>query len=110
MSRFNVRPISVVTAPPPPIISGKLPSAFSRGSKGSDVISHVGSHVGKPSASIATSTEPVKKGRPSKDELRKHKMALASEAIAALCSDKPTRNKVRRYFEGRVLQLDEEKR
>jgi hypothetical protein len=104
MSRFNVRPISVATAPPPPVISGKLPSAFSRGSsKGSDVISHIG-------ASVATSTEPVKKGRPSKDELRKHKMALASEAIAALCSDKPTRNKVRRYFEGRVLQLDEEKR
>jgi hypothetical protein len=78
------------------MISGKLPSAYSRGSTSAP-----------PSV---REDEPAKKGRPSKEEARRHKMAMASEAIAALCSDKPTRNKVRKYFEGRVMELDEEKR
>lgn len=100
MRRFNVRPIAAPSAPPPPpMISGKLPSAYSKSMASSgSTITHV------------MEAAPAKKGRPSKDEARRHKMDMASEAIAALCSDKPTRNKVRKYFESRVLELDEEKR
>lgn len=101
MRRFNVRPISAPVSPPPPIApSGKLPSAFSKGG-----------HVTGSTAVAAAVAEPEKKkGRPSKEEARRQKMALASEAIAALCSDKPTRAKVRDYFESRIHELDEEKR
>lgn len=101
MRRFNVRPIAAPSAPPPaPMISGKLPSAYSKSAASSgSTITHVMEAVA-----------PAKKGRPSKDEARRHKMDMASEAIAALCSDKPTRNKVRKYFESRVLELDDEKR
>lgn len=102
MRRFNVRPISAPTPPPlPPMISGKLPSAYSRAAHhavAGDIISHVEDESSK------------KKGRPSKEEARRHKMDMASEAIAALCSDKPTRNKVRKYFESRITELDDEKR
>jgi hypothetical protein len=37
-------------------------------------------------------------------------MDLASAAIAHLCSDKPTRNKVREYITNRIAHLNEEKR
>jgi hypothetical protein len=56
------------------------------------------------------SEEPAKKGRPSKDEIRKRKMAAASAGIAALLASKHTRAKVRDYFESRIMALDEEKR
>jgi hypothetical protein len=62
------------------------------------------------STAVAVAEPEKKKGRPSKEEARRQKMALASEAIAALCSDKPTRAKVRDYFESRIHELDEEKR
>jgi hypothetical protein len=54
--------------------------------------------------------EEKKKGRPSKDELRKAKMAAASAEIAALLGDKHNRSKVRKYFEDRIMVLEEEKR
>lgn len=37
-------------------------------------------------------------------------MAMASAGIALLVGDKPTKNKVHKYFEARIATLDEEKR
>jgi hypothetical protein len=68
--------------------------------------------TGAPPPSVIThvSEEPAKKGRPSKEEIRKRKMAAASAGIAALLAGKHTRAKVRDYFESRIMALDEEKR
>jgi hypothetical protein len=54
--------------------------------------------------------EAAKKGRPTKDDIRRQKMDQASAAIVALLSNKPTKNKVREYMTGRIAQLNEEKR
>ena len=54
--------------------------------------------------------EPKKKGRPSKDEIRKHKLSMASDQIAVLVESKPTRNKIREFLRSRITQLDDEKR
>lgn len=54
--------------------------------------------------------EAVKKGRPTKDDIRRQKMDQASAAIVALLNNKPTKNKVREYITGRIAQLNEEKR
>jgi len=103
MSRFNVRALTVAAPPaPPPPPSGKQPSAYAamRNGTGHDVISHV-----------PASPEPVKKkGRPSKDEIRRHKLAMADDSVQLLVEDKPTRNKIRDYIEHRILELDMEKR
>jgi len=70
-----------------------------------------GAGSGPPPAAVAAAPmDDKKKGRPSKDEVRRHKMAMASAGIALLCGDKPTRNKVHKYFEARIASLDEEKR
>ena len=62
-------------------------------------------------ASPASGTaEAVKKGRPTKDDIRRQKMDQASAAIVALLNNKPTKNKVREYITGRIAQLNEEKR
>jgi hypothetical protein len=54
--------------------------------------------------------EETKRGRPSKEETRRRKMAMASDAIAMLIESKPTKNKIRNYLEDRIAQLDMEKR
>jgi len=54
--------------------------------------------------------ESKKKGRPSKDELRRHKLAMVSDQIALLVESKPTRNKIRDFMSSRITQLDDEKR
>jgi hypothetical protein len=54
--------------------------------------------------------EAPKKGRPTKDDIRRQKMDMASAAIVALLSNKPTKNRVREYMTGRIAQLNEEKR
>jgi hypothetical protein len=63
---------------------------------------------------VVMTMEPLKEknkgGRPSKEELRKRKLALASAGIAALVGNKPTRAKIRDYLESRIMELDEEKR
>ena len=104
MSRFNVRPITVPPPPVAPLIANKAPNAYRAANGGSSA----------PAASslvaAAAATDDKKKGRPSKDELRRHKMAMASAGIALLVSDKPTRNKVHKYFAARIETLDEEKR
>ena len=64
-----------------------------------------------PVSSAASGTaEAVKKGLPTKDDIRRQKMDMASAAIVALLSNKPTKNKVREYMTGRIAQLNEEKR
>jgi len=64
-----------------------------------------------PVSSAAPGTaEAAKKGRPTKDDIRRQKMDQASAAIVALLSNKPTKNKVREYITGRIAQLNEEKR
>lgn len=99
MSRFNVRPITVPPPPVAPIIANKAPNAYRAANGGSSA-----------SAPVVAATDEKKKGRPSKDELRRHKMAMASAGIALLVGDKPTKNKVHKYFEARIATLDEEKR
>ena len=101
MSRFNVRPLTVAEAPPPPPPpSGKQPSAYSAMKHGTTV-----TH-----APISATPEPEKKrGRPSKEEVRRHKLAMSDASIQMLVEDKPTRNKIRDYLEHRIMELDAEK-
>lgn len=107
MSRFNVRPIGVAsapTAPPPP--PDKKPSAYAamKGSS-SNVVVH------PPTESFSEpAPEKAKKGKMTKDEVRRHKMDLASAGIQVLVVSKPNRNKIREYIKNRILQLDDEKR
>jgi len=103
MSRFNVRAITeAAPAPPPAPIQGKQPSAYGAMMKRAGGAGH---------ASPASGTaEAVKKGRPTKDDIRRQKMDQASAAIVALLNNKPTKNKVREYITGRIAQLNEEKR
>ena len=51
-----------------------------------------------------------KKGRLTKDDIRRQKLDLADAAIVALVSHKPTKAKIREYFEGRIAHLNAEKR
>jgi hypothetical protein len=51
-----------------------------------------------------------KRGRPTKEEVRRHKLAMADTHIQLLVEDKPTRNKIRNYIEHRILELESEKR
>ena len=98
MSRFNVRAIGVPQAPPP-LVADKKPSAYNAMKHGTPV-----------TMPMNVVEEPKKKGRPSKDDIRKHKLAMASSKIAVLVESKPTRNKIRDFLESRILELDEEKR
>jgi hypothetical protein len=100
MSRFNVRAIGAPQAPPPPLVADKKPSAYNAMKHGTPVTMPMNVVV----------EEPKKKGRPSKDDIRKHKLAMASSKIAVLVESKPTRNKIRDFLESRILELDEEKR
>ena len=96
MQRFNVRPIPAPTPPPLPPPSKSAYAAMHAGPAAPSLITHV--------------IEEKKKGRPSKDEMRKAKMAAASTEIAALLGGKHNRSKVRTYFENRITVLEEEKR
>jgi hypothetical protein len=107
MSRFNVRPIGVAsapTAPPPP--SDKKPSAYAamKGASANVVVHPPAQSFSEPAP------EKAKKGRMTKDEVRRHKMDLASAGIQVLVVSKPNRNKIREYIKNRILQLDDEKR
>jgi hypothetical protein len=104
MSRFNVRPIGGAGAPPPPSVPhDKKPSAYAAMKEGSS------NPVVYPSSSVS-GTEKPKIGRMTKDDVRKHKMTLASAGIQVLVVSKPNKNKIREYIKNRILQLDEEKR
>jgi len=100
MSRFNIRSIAAPSVAPPPTIADKKPSAY-------NAMKHGAAPAAVPVA--AAVEEPKKKGRPSKEEVRRHKMAMASAGIALLISNKPTRNKIRNYMQSRIESLDEEK-
>lgn len=101
MSRFNVRPIALIPPLAEVIPQDKKPSAY---------------HAMK--YGITTSSAPTppptpeepKKGRPSKEDIRKRKMDMASTAISALLESKPTKAKIRSHIESRIAELDEEKR
>lgn len=105
MSRFNVRAISETAPPPPPPIQNKQPSAYAAMSK-------KGGAGSAPVISPSTGNVVVepKKGKPTKDDIRRQKMDLADAAVVALVSNKPTRAKIREYFEGRIATLNAEKR
>ena len=62
------------------------------------------------SAVHPTTTEPPKKktGRPSKADKMKERRLRASEAIRDLVSDDPTKEDVRKYFERRIAELNED--
>jgi hypothetical protein len=103
MNRFNVRPI-----PPPPeaittIITDKKPSAYQAMKHGA-----VGG-AGLPPPEEPKELKEPKRGRPSKDDVRRHKLAMASAQVALLVDSKPTRNKIRDYMQSRIEQLDLEK-
>ena len=101
MSRFNVRAIgAVVVPPPPPPPAGKLSSAYHAMKHPHEVIAHVEAPV----------KEEKKRGRPSKEEIRKHKLSMSDGVIHTLVEDKPTLNKIRDYMEARIMELDKEKR
>lgn len=91
--------------PPPAPIPNKQPSAYGAMMKRTGGAGHA--PVSSPPPGTA---EAVKKGRPTKDDIRRQKMDQASAAIVALLSNKPTKNKVREYMTGRIAQLNEEKR
>ena len=107
MSRFNVR--AIIEAAPPPVVvpKDKQPSAYDamkrRAAKSTPSISSV-----SPAGNVLV--EPVKKGRPTKDDLRRQKMDMASAAIGILVESKPTKAKIREYMEARIAQLNLEKR
>jgi hypothetical protein len=103
MSRFNIRQISAPVAAVPPPIADKKPSAYS-------AMKHGTSIPMMNTISMVPMEEPKKKGRPSKDDVRKHKLAMASDQIAVLVESKPTRNKIRDFLSSRITQLDDEKR
>jgi hypothetical protein len=102
MSRFNIRSLS---SPPPSVAPiapvDKKPNAYAAMKSG----------TGPPVRNvIVMSEEPTKRGRPSKDELRKQKLALSDAHIATFVEAKPTRAKLRTFIEERIKQLEEEKR
>lgn len=103
MQRFNVRQTSAPIAPPPPTVADKKPSAY-------HAMKHGTSIPMMNTVSMVPEEEPKKKGRPSKDDIRKHKLAMASDQIAVLVESKPTRNKIREFLSSRITQLDDEKR
>jgi hypothetical protein len=105
MSKFNVRPISVAVAVAPAPPSDKKPSAYS-------AMKH-GSPAHSVSAVAAMDDEEVggrKRGRPSKDELRRRRLDMAHATIQVLMVAKPNRAKIREYIQNRIMGLDEEKR
>lgn len=103
MSRFNVRPTFAPPAIPPSVPHDKRPSAYDamKGRASNVVVMAEAPHVEDPKRG---------KGRPSKEEVRKRKLALASASIASLVSSKPTKAKIQEYMENRIMELDEEKR
>jgi hypothetical protein len=102
MSRFNVREITVMAPPLPPTIHDKKPSAYAAMRDGPSVISHV--------ETFAEGKEEKRgKGRPSKDEMRRKKLALASASIGVLVNSKPTKAKIEEYMRNRMDELDLEK-
>jgi len=106
MSKFNVRPISVAIpiAPAPP--SDKKPSAYS-------AMKHGGPAHSVSAAAAAMDDEEVggrKRGRPSKDELRRRRLDMAHATIQVLMVAKPNRAKIREYIQNRIMELDEVKR
>ena len=109
MPKFNVRAIPVHTgpAPPPPVPADKKPSAYKALKHGETNV------VVMPGLSGLGGGEEIRRaagGRPTKEDARKHKMAMASTAIAALLESKPSKAKIREYMEARIVQLTEEKR
>jgi hypothetical protein len=101
MSRFNVREITVMAPPLPPTIHDKKPSAYAAMRDGPSVISHVETPMGV--------EEKRGKGRPSKDEMRRKKLAMASASIGVLVNSKPTKAKIEEYMRNRMDELDLEK-
>jgi hypothetical protein len=51
-----------------------------------------------------------KRGRPSKDELRRRRLDMAHATIQVLMVAKPNRAKIREYIQNRIMELDEVKR
>jgi len=101
MNRFNVRPLALIPPLPETIPHDKKPSAYHAMKHG---ITTVSAPIEKPVV------EEPKKGRPSKEEIRKRKLDMASNAISALVESKPTKAKIRSHIESRIAELDEEKR
>ena len=102
MSRFNVRTVVAETPPLAPTIQSK-PSAYS-------AMKHGTSAPAPANVIMMPAEEPKKKGRPSKEEARRHKLLMSDAGIQMLVENKPTRNKIREYLQSRIEQLDEEKR
>ena len=84
----------------------KKPNAYAAMKSGTGLHAAIASNV-----VVMEGAEGAKKrGRPSKEELRKQKLALADAHIAIFVEAKPTRAKLRTFMEERIRQLEEEKR
>lgn len=106
MSRFNVRAITEIPAPPVMVPKDKQPSAY-------DAMRRSNAKAAPPMLSPTTGNvviDPTKKGRPTKDDVRRQKMDMASAAIGTLVGNKPTKAKIREYMTARIAQLNLEKR
>jgi hypothetical protein len=107
MSRFNVRSITEIPAVPVIVPKDKQPSAY-------DAMRRSTAKATPPPMLSPTTgnvvIDPTKKGRPTKDDVRRQKMDMASAAISALVGDKPTKAKIRDYMAARIAQLNLEKR
>jgi len=106
MSRFNVRAITETAAPLPALIQNKQPSAYGAMRKRAG---GAGSPPPMASGNVVVDSS-AKKGRLTKDDIRRQKMDMADAAIVALVSNKPTRAKIREYMTGRIAMLNAEKR
>ena len=107
MSRFNVRAITEIAAPPVMVPRDKQPSAY-------DAMRRTSAKAAPPPMLSPTTgnvvIDPTKKGRPTKDDVRRQKMDMASAAITTLVGNKPTKAKIREYMTARIAQLNLEKR
>ena len=99
MSRFNVRPITPAAPPMVPLIPNRKPSAYTAMKLGATA----------PALNTISEDVPKKGVRQTKEEMRKHKMSLATAKVAMLVESKPTKAKIRDFMESRMLELDAEK-
>lgn len=105
-----MRPINVVIQAPTSVPMNHAPSAYSAMKHGTGSKASVPSAISVLASVSDSSSSGAKRGRPSKDELRRHKLDLASAGIQVLLVSKPNKAKIREYIQNRILQLDGEKR
>lgn len=104
--KFNIRSISTLSAPVGTApIQDKKPNAYATMKHGTSNTVHY-----PPTVSMEIEGTKNKGGRPTKDSIRREKMAQISSTIASLLGVKHTKTTIREYMMGRIAQLNEEKK